>query len=121
MTQKELQQLDELLAKREKELEEELSKIAIKNPAVKGDFEVRVPPNVEGREDEDQYAHNVSDLERNFALEQELEKQIEEVRKARTRIKAGTYGVCEKCASEIQPARLKLIPVAALCMDCLKK
>lgn len=43
---------------------------------------------------------------------------LAEVERALARIKAGTYGICERCRSPIDFARLKAIPHATLCMTC---
>lgn len=32
----------------------------------------------------------------------------------------GTYGKCEKCGQAIEPARLKALPTASLCLSCSK-
>lgn len=34
---------------------------------------------------------------------------------------AGTYGTCERCGNEIEPARLEALPYATLCMDCKRR
>lgn len=40
------------------------------------------------------------------------------VERALARMTAGTYGVCERCRTQIDFARLKAIPHAMLCMTC---
>ena len=37
---------------------------------------------------------------------------------ALSKIENGSYGVCENCGEEISIARLKVRPVAQLCIDC---
>ena len=34
------------------------------------------------------------------------------------RLEKGTYGICMECKTEINEARLKALPFAALCRDC---
>ena len=34
------------------------------------------------------------------------------------KIREGSYGICEECGEEISEKRLKVIPTAALCIDC---
>lgn len=41
-----------------------------------------------------------------------------EVTATLTRIADGTYGRCQECDAPIPPARLKVIPTAALCVSC---
>lgn len=115
-----IQKIDKELEEKEKRLVEELKQITVANPAVPGDLEVKVHSNNENPEDEDQYAHNITELDLDFALENELKKQLADVRKAKEKIKKGTYGICENCAQKIQSARLQLVPVASLCVECSK-
>lgn len=90
MTKEELQQLDQELEKEEKNLIDQLNKIADKNPIIKGDFTVRVPNY--GDEDDENTQESI-DLGTNFALEQELENKLDSIRKTRQKIKDGTYGI----------------------------
>jgi DnaK suppressor protein len=46
--------------------------------------------------------------------------QLEQVEHALERMERGTYGICQRCGREIDFARLKAKPEAALCMDCHK-
>ena len=43
---------------------------------------------------------------------------LEELELAHHRIENGTYGICERCGSEIPPERLRARPVARTCMQC---
>lgn len=88
MTKEELQKLYEDLEEEEKSLKEQLNLIAHKNPMVKGDYEVNVPDYGEG---EDENAQEATDLDRNFALERELEARLNEIIKTKKKIKTGTY------------------------------
>jgi DnaK suppressor protein len=36
-------------------------------------------------------------------------------------IRKGTYGKCESCGKQIEPARLEAMPTATLCLSCSKK
>ena len=115
MDKQDLQKLDKTLEQEEKNLIDQLNRIANKNPLVKGDFEVRVPNY--GNEDEDNTQEAV-DLDKNFALTQELETKLNSIRKTRLKIKDGTYGSCDNCGSEIPPERLKAMPEAHKCIMC---
>ncbi len=118
MTKDELQKLDKTLEQEEKDLIDQLNRIANKNPLIKGDFEVRVPNY--GDEDDDN-AREITDLDRNFAMEQELESRLNSVRKTRQKIKEGTYGTCSDCGSKITQGRLKAMLVATKCITCASK
>lgn len=43
---------------------------------------------------------------------------LSEVERALARITTGAYGLCERCRTPIDFARLKALPQAALCMTC---
>lgn len=118
MTKDELKKLDETLDQEEKSLIDQLNRIANKNPLIKGDFEVRVPNY--GNDDDDNIQEAV-DLNKNFAMEQELESHLNSIRKTRQKIKDGTYGTCDDCGSQITQERLKVMPDAAKCITCAAK
>ncbi|MFC3075808.1 TraR/DksA family transcriptional regulator [Shinella pollutisoli] len=46
-------------------------------------------------------------------------KELEAIEAALDRIAAGTFGVCAKCGEPIAEARLKAVPHAALCAECI--
>lgn len=115
MIKDELQKLDNDLEKEENNLIDQLNRIANKNPIVRGDFEVRTPNY--GDED-DENAQEATDLDKDFAMVQELESKLNSVRKTRQKIKEGTYGKCDNCGSEIAPDRLKAMPDAVKCITC---
>ena len=45
-------------------------------------------------------------------------KYLKKIEKALQKIEEGTYGICENCGACIQYERLKLRPVAELCIKC---
>jgi DnaK suppressor protein len=55
---------------------------------------------------------------KDLALRQNLERLLEQVEDALSRFSEGTYGLCEQCGEAIDPARLKALPYATLCMRC---
>lgn len=48
------------------------------------------------------------------------QKELEAIDAALERITAGTFGTCAKCGDPISQERLKAVPHAALCADCLQ-
>jgi len=64
-------------------------------------------------------ASDVFEQAKNLALRQTLERQLEQVKEALERFGRGTYGYCLDCGEEIDPARLKALPSASLCIDCM--
>ena len=58
---------------------------------------------------------------KDLALRQNTEQLLFQVRDALERFDAGTYGICEQCGAEIDPARLKALPYATLCLRCQQR
>lgn len=56
--------------------------------------------------------------EKNLALLQHLERELSAVEYALSLAEQGVYGICENCGEKIDPARLKAIPQATLCLKC---
>jgi len=46
------------------------------------------------------------------------EQEIQQIDRALERLKAGTYGSCQKCGQAIAPARLAAVPYATSCAAC---
>ena len=46
-------------------------------------------------------------------------KKLKQIDEALAKIENGTYGICEECGEEIPVARLKILPFAKLCIDCV--
>jgi DnaK suppressor protein len=55
------------------------------------------------------------------AIRESLDRKIVQTRKALTRVKLGTYGICEDCGNMIDTDRLMVYPEATLCAKCQKK
>ncbi len=58
--------------------------------------------------------------ERDLSLSNNLRDLLDKVESALRRIKAGTYGTCERCGKNIDKARLRALPYSVLCIDCKK-
>ena len=56
-----------------------------------------------------------------LALVRSLRDTLSDVDAALVRMEEGTYGRCERCGSEIAPARLEALPHARLCISCQQK
>lgn len=59
--------------------------------------------------------------ERVEAIKEEVDKALITVRKSLTRIKLGSYGLCEKCGKMIDTDRLAVNPTAIHCIECVRK
>ncbi len=58
------------------------------------------------------------ELEKRLALEKRTRDLLAEVEQALHKFGLGTYGLCEACGQPIEPARLKALPQAKLCLSC---
>lgn len=114
MSQEELDRLYKDLEVEEKNLRNQLAEIANKS---QDGYQIKVP---NYGEHEDENAQEATDLDRNLALKRELEAKLNEIIKTKKKIKEGTYGKCGVCSKDISSQRLKVRPVAALCIDCAK-
>ena len=57
-------------------------------------------------------------LDKELALEKTQEDILHAVDEALRRIEAGTFGVCQKCDTEIPKSRLEAIPYTSHCINC---
>jgi DnaK suppressor protein len=55
---------------------------------------------------------------RELLLIDQAKRQLEDIDQSLNRLETGTYGICQNCGGDIQPARLEVMPTAALCVDC---
>ena len=46
---------------------------------------------------------------------------LNKIDEALRKLNEGSYGMCEDCGSEISEERLKIIPFAIYCVDCMEK
>jgi len=58
---------------------------------------------------------------KDLALRQNSEKLLAQVKEALARFERGTYGICQQCRQEIDPARLEALPYANLCLRCQQR
>ncbi len=56
-----------------------------------------------------------------MALHQNAQELLEKVNHALARFEQGAYGICELCKTDIDPARLKALPYATLCLRCQQR
>ena len=55
-----------------------------------------------------------------YLIETEFQK-IKQIKEAIKRVYDKTYGICEICGCYISEARLKIIPYARFCIECMTK
>jgi DnaK suppressor protein len=56
--------------------------------------------------------------ERDITLENNIKDLLGKIDTAIAKMEKGTYGECDRCGSVIDPARLKAVPYANLCIKC---
>jgi RNA polymerase-binding transcription factor len=65
-------------------------------------------------------ASQVFAQQRDLALRDKADKELELVEAALRRLDEGTFGRCLRCGQEIAPGRLEALPWAAYCIACQK-
>jgi RNA polymerase-binding protein DksA len=56
-----------------------------------------------------------------LALHENAKQVLAQVTDALERFDKGTYGICDQCGAEIDPARLKALPYVTLCLHCQQR
>jgi DnaK suppressor protein len=56
--------------------------------------------------------------EKDIAIQENVHDLLEQVNAALNKIDAGTYGLCDRCGTEISAERLEALPHAAMCVPC---
>ncbi|WP_243716938.1 TraR/DksA family transcriptional regulator [Actinomadura sp. KC345] len=59
--------------------------------------------------------------EHELALSYNSQDLLAQIERAVQRMDAGTYGICESCATPIGKARLQVFPRATLCVTCKQR
>ncbi len=60
----------------------------------------------------------IVEREKTLVVLRALERKLEEIDFAIRAAEKGTYGICEVCGQPIDPARLKIMPEATMCVQC---
>jgi RNA polymerase-binding protein DksA len=63
-------------------------------------------------------ATQVFEQQRDLALRDRADHQLEMVDEALARLDAGTFGTCVRCGGPVADERLEVLPWAARCIDC---
>ncbi|MDH7488125.1 MAG: TraR/DksA C4-type zinc finger protein [Anaerolineae bacterium] len=61
---------------------------------------------------------DIWEREKIASLIRSLENKLSEIDRALRMTQRGDYGLCERCGQPIDPARLKVMPTATLCLKC---
>ncbi len=115
---KDYSQFKKLLDEEEKRLTEELGTVGRKNPENSNDWQGTPGDMAVDSADPNEQADKVEEYIERSAIEVELEKQLELVKKAKEKIEkneGGNFGVCEVGGEEIEEDRLHANPSATTC------
>jgi len=74
-----------------------------------------------GNRDDYELAHHYQISEQKNSLNSHNQKLLAQIEEALGKIENGTYGMCDRCGKPIDPDRLKILPHANYCMECLNK
>lgn len=110
---KSIRAIKKLLLKRQKEVEEQIREVSDDDPVTAPALAESSEPGTDSWMAD---AHS-----RTIALKDQLVKAANSVKTALFKIKKRTYGTCESCKKDIEPARLEAMPTASLCLSCSKK
>jgi DnaK suppressor protein len=123
MAKKFLKTIKEKLEKEKKSLEDQLNRIAKKDPRFKDDYDAKFEDFGSDVYDPTSEAAEVSEYDMRLSLEANLEVRLRDVKQALLRIKNDNYGKCTKCGKEIEEKRLLAFPTATTCChgSCGKK
>src|SRR5690625_4487465 len=66
-------------------------------------------------------ATELYEREKDIALNEHAEKELEAINEALHAIEEGTYGICKECSMDIPLERLLAIPTAETCMEHAEK
>ncbi|MEK9174819.1 MAG: TraR/DksA C4-type zinc finger protein [Patescibacteria group bacterium] len=114
MNQDTLNELKKALEKEKNSLTEELKSFAHPDKNLRGDWDANYQDIGSG---EDENAQEVTEYATRLPLEHELETRLRNVDDALEKIKASTYGICERCGEAINIERLKAEPAAKACVQ----
>ena len=99
-------------------LELELTDLGVINAANPADWTATADASTMETADLNLMADADEEQEINKKIVNQLEVRFKNVKDALIRIENGTYGICTKCNTIVEPARLDANPAAATCIDC---
>ena len=72
-------------------------------------------------QDEADMSERSEDYEERSSILDPLEKRLDDINKALSKIESGSYGLCEICGNNIEEDRLEANPSADTCKNCMEK
>jgi len=104
-------------------LEKELSRFAVKDEKIKGNWKTKFPyfDGETGGAALEKAADQVEEYNNLLSIEHSLEEKLKDINLALEKIRKENYGICEKCKKTISPERLEVYPEARYCRKCQDK
>jgi len=68
----------------------------------------------------DEESNEAESLGNQLAEAQDLKERVNDIDRALGKIRAGKYGICEKCGKKIEEKVLDISPESRLCRNCKK-
>lgn len=106
------------MAKEQKRLEEERRRTQEEIARLRSYLETEIERGGVEEEDIPDSAAEIYEREKTLALIRTMEDKLAAIEHALRSSAVGTYGICERCQEEIDPARLEIMPHTSLCIRC---
>lgn len=115
-----MEKLAQHLREEQKVLHTELCELGVQNLETPEDW-IATPEPIDTEADENLIADRTEEWMERTAEVAELETRYNNIVRALTKIKEGTYGRCEICGAEIELKRLEANPAARTCLTHLNE
>jgi RNA polymerase-binding protein DksA len=96
----------------EKLLEQERERIQLRLTYLYATLRSTIDPDIEDG------ASELEEQEHTSVLIKESERRLKSIDLALEKARQGTYGICERCGTPIDPSRLEAMPETTLCLSC---
>lgn len=123
MTPEKISEFKNRLEKELSQVESELATVGVQNPKNPNDWEAKELDMdvMNSPADENEAADKMEEYTENRAINDELEINSNNIKRALEKIHDGTYGTCEICHSPIEEERLDANPAARTCLAHMDK
>ena len=86
-------------------------------PVMRDEYDAKFP---DYGKDEGESAAEVAEYDTNLQIEEALEGQLRDTKKALKKLEDGVYGICKYCEKPIEERRLLARPTSGSCVECKK-
>jgi len=110
-----IERMKETLQKRLAVLEEEMQRMENESKA-----HLSSENAMQAGDSDDDNAQEIAELSNIVAIQETLDKEVTDTKKALKKIAEGTYGFCSYCKQPIDERRLEARPASSSCVACKK-